>query len=130
MEVKIVMTKTLAQVFGVVLLLLGVGGLLMGEGHLFGLLNIDITEDIVHLLSGGLLAYLGFMQRDEGLTRNAVGVLGIVYLLVGLLGFVTPNLFGMVPNGYTVADNLVHLVIGGLFVYSAYVAKPGPVVRT
>ena len=106
--------RVFAQVVGVVLLLLGVGGLLLGDGLVGGLLNIDIVEDIVHLLTGGILAYVGFGQRDEDVARSVVGVLGVVYLLVGLLGFVVPFMFGLIPSGYTIADNLVHLALGAL----------------
>ena len=106
--------RIFAQVVGVVLLLLGIGGLLLGDGLLVGLLNIDIGEDIVHILTGGILAYVGFGQRDENVARSVVGVLGVVYLLVGLLGFVLPFMFGLVPSGYTIGDNLVHLALGAL----------------
>src|SRR4028119_1660004 len=104
--------RVFAQVVGVVLLLLGIGGLLLGDGRVGGLLNIDIVEDIVHLLTGGILAYVGFGQRDEAVARSVVGVLGVVYLLVGLLGFVVPFLPGLAPGGYPIGDNLVHLALG------------------
>jgi hypothetical protein len=84
--------KEYAQIVRVVLLLLGVLGLLLGERALLGFVNINIMEDIVHLPMGGILASVGFGQRDEGLARTVVGALGAVYLLVGLLGFVLPNL--------------------------------------
>ena len=54
------MLRLYAQILGVVLLLVGVVGLLVGERVLFGILNADILEDIVHLITGGLLAYVGF----------------------------------------------------------------------
>ena len=101
-----------AQIVGVVVILIGVVGLILGEKSLGGLLNIDILEDIIHLVTGGLLAYVGFGQRDEGLARNVVGGLGVVYLLVGVLGFVIPMLFGLLPNGYSIVDNLIHLALG------------------
>ena len=106
--------RIFAQVVRVVLLLLGIGGLLLGDGLLGGLLNIDIGEDKVHILTGGILAYVGFGQRDQNVARSVVGVLGVVYLLVGLLGFVLPFMFGLVPSGYTIGDNLVHLALGAL----------------
>ena len=55
---------------------------------------------------------MGFAELDPGLRRNVVGGLGVVDLLVGLLGFVDPALFGLLPSGYTVVDNLIHLVLG------------------
>ena len=106
--------RVFAQIVGVVLLLLGVVGLLLGDLLLLGLVNIDIVEDIIHLITGGLLAYVGFGQRDEGVARSVVGVLGLIYVLVGLLGFVLPTMGGLLQHGYTVVDNLIHLALGGL----------------
>ena len=106
------MVRQYAQVVGVAIIVLGVGGLLLGDQLLLGLLNIDIAEDIIHLVTGGLMAYVGFARPDPGLLRNVVGGLGVAYLLVGLLGFVVPTLFGLLPHGYTIADNLIHLALG------------------
>ncbi len=94
--------------------MLGVVGLILGDELFLGILNIDLVEDIVHLLSGGLLAYIGFGRTDDGTVRSVVGVVGVVYLLVGILGFVVPTLFGLIPNGYTIFDNIVHLALGAL----------------
>lgn len=106
------MVRMYAGVVGVVIILIGIVGLLLGERPLLGLVNIDLLEDIVHLATGGLLAYVGFGQRDVGLARNVVGGLGMVYLLVGVLGFIVPMLFGLLPHGYSVVDNIIHLALG------------------
>jgi hypothetical protein len=110
-----------AQVVGVALLLIGMLGLLLGERALLGILNIDIVEDIVHLLTGGILVYVGFGQRDEEIARTVVGALGAIYLLVGVLGFIIPMLFGLLPHGYSVVDNLIHLALGVLSLAIAFV---------
>ncbi len=106
--------RTYAQVVGVVLILLGVVGLLLGDELFLGILNIDLVEDIIHLLTGGLLAYVGFGRTDDGPLRTVVGVLAVIYLLVGILGFIVPMMFGLIPSGYTIFDNLVHLALGVL----------------
>ncbi len=109
-----------AQVIGVVLLLVGVVGLVLGNQVWLGLLNVDILEDIVHLITGGLLAYVGFGRTNLTLTRTVVGVLGVIYLVVGVLGFVVPMIFGLIPHGYTVFDNLLHLALGVLSIALAW----------
>lgn len=108
------MTRTYAQFAGVAIVLIGIVGLLLGDRSLGGVLNIDLAEDIIHLVTGGLLAYVGFARPDRGLLRGVVGGLGVVYLLVGILGFVAPTLFGLLPSGYSVVDNLIHLTLGVL----------------
>ena len=123
------MARTYAGVVGVVVILIGVVGLIAGEEPLLGLVNIDIVEDLVHLLTGGLLSYVGFGQRDEGLVRNVVGGLGVVYLLVGVLGFVIPMLFGLLPHGYSVVDNVIHLALGVAGIAVAFLSRGGATAR-
>lgn len=121
--------RTYAQIVGVVLLLVGVLGLILGEGLFLRILNIDILEDIVHLITGGILAYVGFGQADERIARNVVGTLGVIYLLVGILGFIVPMLFGLIPHGYTVFDDLLHLALGILSLVIAFFLEGGATVR-
>ena len=103
-----------AKVVGVTIVLIGIGGVLLGEKSLFGVLNIDIAEDAVHLATGGLMAGVGFRGSDSAV-RSVVGGLGVVYLLVGVLGFVVPNLFGLLPHEYKIVlDDLIHLPLGVL----------------
>ena len=89
--------RTYAKVVGVVIVLIGIGGLALGEKSLLGVLNIDIVEDIVHLVSGGLMAFVGFRGSDSAV-RMVVGGLGVVYLLVAVLSFIVPDLFGLLPH--------------------------------
>jgi len=103
-----------AKVVGVTIVLIGVGGVLLGEKSLFGILNIDIAEDAIHLVTGGLMAAVGFRGSDSAV-RSVVGGLGVVYLLVGVVGIFVPDLFGLLPHEYTtVLDNLIHLSLGVL----------------
>jgi hypothetical protein len=99
---------------GLVIVLLGLGGLVQGERPLLGVLNIDVVEDIIHLATGGLMAYVGLAARGPAPVRGAVGAIGLFYLGVGALGFLVPTLFGLLPHGYSVFDNLIHLVLGAL----------------
>ena len=51
---------------------------------------------------------------DLSAARSIVLALGVVYLVVGILGFVVPTMFGLIPSGYTIFDDLLHLALGGL----------------
>ena len=93
-------------------------------------MNIDVVEDLVHLLTGGLLAYVGFGQRDEGLARSVAGGLGAVYLLVGVLGFVIPMLLGLLPHGYSIVDNIIHLALGVAGIAVAFSSQGGTTAST
>ena len=122
--------RTYAQILGVVLLVIGVVGLVLGNEVVLGILNTDILEDIVHLITGGLLAYVGFGRVDQALIRTVVGVLGIIYLAVGVLGFVVPMIFGLIPHGYTLFDNLLHLALGIVSIVLAWFVGGETTART
>ena len=116
--------KRFAQILGVVLILIGIVGLLvLGNEVWLGILNTDVVEDIVHILTGGLLAYVGFGRTDLATARNVVLALGVVYLAVGILGFVVPMVFGLIPHGYTLFDDLLHLALGILSIAVALTAS-------
>ena len=119
-----------AKIVGVVVLLVGIVGVVAGnpEDGLLGVFNIDIVEDIVHLASGGLLAYVGFAGTNSAV-RSVVMGLGVVYLLVMVLGFVDPQLFGLIPNGYNLADNILHLALGALALVAAMGSRDTTVAR-
>jgi Domain of unknown function (DUF4383) len=119
------LVKRFAQIIGVVLILVGLVGLVLGDKLWLGILNIDIVEDIVHLATGGLLAYVGFSGMDLSTARSVVLALGVVYLVVGILGFLVPMMFGLIPHGYTVFDDLLHLALGVLGLAVALTASGG-----
>ena len=52
------------------------------------------------------------IPRPSVSVRLYAQILGVVLLLVGLLGFVVPTPFGLLPDGYTLFDNLLHLALG------------------
>ena len=105
--------------------MVGIVGLLLGNRVWLGILNVDIFEDIVHLITGGILAYVGFGRADPALARNVVGGLGVVYLVVGILGFIVPMMLGLIPHGYTVFDDLLHLALGVLSIVVAWFLQSG-----
>ena len=115
------MVRFYAKAAGITIVLIGIGGLLLGNEPLFGVLNIDLSEDAVHLVTGGAMAGAGCFARDVRVVRAVVGGLGVVYLLVGILGIFEPRMFGLIPHGYdTVLDNLIHLALGVLGIAVAY----------
>ena len=116
-----------ARALGVVLISAGLVGSVLGDRLLLaGVLNVFyVPNGIAHLLAGGLLAYLGFGQTDEGLARAAVVALGVVYLLVGVLGFVLPTLLGLPSRGYGVVDDAFHLLVGVLSLSVGFISGRG-----
>ncbi len=110
--------KNYAKILGITLLIVAVVGFVIGDEPLLGVLNIDLQEDLIHLFSGGLLAFVGF-TRSEKVATLVVGALGAIYLTVGIMGVVFPNLFGFLQHDYSALDNSIHLTLGvlGLVIY-------------
>lgn len=113
------LARRYAQLVGPTLIVIAILGLILGDQSLLDVLNIDIAEDVIHLVTGGLLTYVGFAKMDGGVVRALVGALGVVYLLVGLVSFAEPNPLGLFPSELSTLDNLIHLVLGVLGIGAA-----------
>ncbi|HXI18088.1 MAG TPA: DUF4383 domain-containing protein [Chloroflexota bacterium] len=70
------MIRRYAQYMGIAIVLIGVMGLIFGNQSLLGLLNIDIVEDVIHLVTGSLMAYVGF-RGSLGAIRAVRGIAGV-----------------------------------------------------
>lgn len=105
---------TVALLFGAVLALVGILGPVLGgaNGELI-IFGRNYLHDVVHLGSGlaGLAAGYYAGGKFAGQYNK---VLGIVYLLVTLLGFVAAGLTADLLN-INFADNLLHLVLAIAF---------------
>ena len=113
--------KTYCQAAGVILLLLGVLGLL-GFG-IPGFLSItEPTEMALHFITGGLAAWAGFTAGGySSFAKPYAQVFGAIYLVLGIIGFVAPDL----PIGihFDLACNLAHLVLGAWGVYVGFMSR-------
>ena len=106
-----------AQLFGVVFVVVALAGFIMeptameadleNAPWLFGLFPVNLPHNLVHLAFGvwGLLA-----ARSWGAAKRYCLAGGAVYLLLAVLGLVTPTLFGLVPIGGN--DVWLHAVLG------------------
>lgn len=124
-------SRTVAAVIGVVYVLIGVLGFIPGmapggapagmesaSGSLLGIFPINAVHNVVHLVIGAALLY-GATSRDA-----AVGVLrivGVAYLVFGVLGIVSPNGFGLLPLGG--ADIGLHLGTGALLLLASFLDR-------
>jgi general stress protein CsbA len=105
------MAKTLAYVFGVVFLLVGILGFvdnpLVGANGIF---ETDTLHNLVHLIFGIIL--LAIAMKAAAQSALWLKILGVVYLILAILGFVMGGdaLLGLVHAN--TADHWLHLVLG------------------
>lgn len=117
------LVRQYAAIMGAVVLLLGTGGLPEGNRQLGGFLPLDLAEDLIHLAAGILLLYAGFGQRGISFVRTVLLMVGVAYVLLGLLGLIVPDLFGLLPHEYSMVDNLTHLAIGAANLVVARISR-------
>ena len=107
------MLKTMATIFGIVFLLIGILGFVPGitpEEHLLGIFHVNAAHNIVHVASGIAALIAGAISVRAA--RNYFRIFGVIYALVAALGFLTGGeqpLLGILANNP--ADNWLHLVI-------------------
>jgi hypothetical protein len=116
---RLIMAKTVAKIMGVVLLLVGV----LGFTHVLDSLGAHLSpaHNLVHIVSGVIALYFGFAGSLGGAKTLCI-ILGLVYLLLGILGLamgelnIGPLMLGKVDHG-------IHLIVGVIFLAGGLFTK-------
>jgi hypothetical protein len=106
------MLRNIARILGIVVALLAILGFFVEGDHLLGIMNVDLTLDIVRVVIAAALLYVGFAPVGLGAVRAVLIIVGAMYVLMGLLAFADPTLFGLLPTGFTGFDIGFHLIVG------------------
>jgi hypothetical protein len=125
------MVRRVALVFGIAFLLVALLGFIMpGPGGimdmsadppanmLLGLFPVNFLHNLVHLLFGvwGLVA-----SRSFAGAKMYAQVVGVIYVVLAILGFVAPTTFGLIPIGGN--DIWLHAVMGIVLAGVGFTAK-------
>lgn len=118
------MAKTLALVFGIVFVLVGLLGFvsnpLVGANGLF---MTNGLHDIVHILFGIILIWAS--RSGQASSVSWLKILGVVYLVLAVLGFLLapsgPSLLGLVT--VNMADHWLHVVLGVVLLAAAFMSN-------
>lgn len=101
--------RFLAYLFGLIFLIVGVLGFMPDfnpNGLLLGMFAVNDLHNIFHIVTGVIALVLAM---DTIYSRTFFRIFGVIYIILGAVGFVMPNMMIMVMN---TPDNILHLVLG------------------
>ncbi len=130
------MAKTICKILGVVFILVGIAGFVM-PGFLGT--HLSFAHNLVHIVSGVIALYFGFAGSLGGARMFCI-IFGLVYLLLGVVGFVAgtaqapsmPGMGGMdnhlwkvLPNTLELGtmDHVVHILLGLVFLIGGFLTR-------
>jgi len=121
--------QRVAQIFGIVFIIVAIAGFVAPGGmsmesdldsaaKALGIFPVNLIHNIVHLAFGvwGLAASRSFAGAKSFATIG-----GAIYLVLAIVGFLSPNGFGMVPLGGN--DIWLHVALAVGLLYFGLTAK-------
>lgn len=119
------MANRIATILGIVFLLVGVAGFAMP-----GLLgaHLSLAHNIIHLVTGAVSLWLGLKGTPQAAKTFCV-VFGAVYLLLGVAGFVAGSgegrMLNVIPGQLELGtmDHIIHVVLGGIYLFGGLTTK-------
>src|SRR2546423_2370509 len=110
------MVKSMAVLFGIVFLVVGILGFVPAvtkDQMLLGIFHVNAAHNAVHLLSGVVALICG--MTGVGASRLYFRIFGLVYAAVAVMGFLNPGdtmLLGLISNN--TADTWLHVAIAAV----------------
>lgn len=110
------MAKTMAVLFGLVFLVVGILGFVPAvtkDQMLLGIFHVNAAHNAVHLASGVVALLCG--MAGVGASRLYFRIFGLVYAAVAIMGFLNPGdtmLLGLISNN--TADTWLHVGIAAV----------------
>lgn len=131
------MAKTISTILGIAFILVGIVGFVAPN---FLGTHLSLAHNLVHIISGAAALYFG-LAGSLSSARLFCIVFGIVYLLLGVVGFLlggsgTPSgtmagmgtdsrLFTVIPGQleFGTMDHVVHILLGLVFLIGGFITK-------
>ncbi len=120
--------RSFSIVVGGVLVVLGLAGsfanpLIGGPGS--ALLVTAPGHDLLHLVAGALYLHVGLVLGGRH-RANALIVLGLVFVVSGVLSFLTADLLGLYGVATNGLDQLAHVALGAASIVVGWMGRGGP----
>ena len=131
------MAKTICTILGIVFILVGICGFIVPD--LLGT-HLSLMHNLVHIISGAVALYFGLAGSLSGARMFCI-VFGIVYLLLGVAGFLAGdggahtmanmpnandnNLLKVITGQLELGrmDHIVHILLGIVFLIGGFITK-------
>lgn len=115
------MLRTLAILFGVIFVIVGILGFLPDftpQGKLLGLFEVNTMHNIVHIATGVIALLAGLSGSSSA--KFFFIIFGLVYAAIAAWGFYSGEsmLFGLIANN--TADNWLHTGIAAVSLYIGF----------
>ena len=112
-------TQNVAKWFGIVLLIIGIlgfiPGVVSGNGLLFGIFQVDVIHNIIHILAGFIGIEVAATLKGS---KNYFKIFGIIFGLIAIVGFA--NNGGVLIMTMNMADNILNVVIALIALYYGF----------
>jgi len=118
------MAKKLAVLFGVIFVLVGVLGFIPNPiAGPTGIFQTDGIHNLVHFIIGVVLLIVAFAAPAK--SSAWLTIVGVIYLLLAVLGFLMISHGGMLLGMVTMnmADHWLHVVLGVVLVVAGMATK-------
>lgn len=111
--------KTFLTLLGIVFVALGLLGFI--SDPVLGIFAVDTMHNVVHIFSGVMA--LAAVGAGKDMMRLCARIFGLVYGLVGVIGFVMPGDMVLGFFEANLADDLLHVALAALLLYFGFVQK-------
>lgn len=106
------MVKTIAIIFGIILLIVGIIGFipaLSPNNAIFGIFKINALHNFIHIVTGIIAIWVGSVTERASILFFQI--FGVIYGIIAILGFfyMDSPIFGIVANN--IPDAWLHVVI-------------------
>lgn len=117
--------RNIIKWLGIALIATGVLGFVPAatpDGNLLGIFHVNGLHNIIHLATGAVLWMTATAEDDTA--KMYLKVLGVVYGLVAVLGFMAGEepILGLIDNN--MADTWLHVVFAAMFLYWGFRNQP------
>ena len=79
-------------------------------------------HNLVHVLTGALALYIGFVLKGEAQINGVIGF-GVLYVVIFVACLVSPNLFGLFDLSVNVMDHVLHAGLAVVSLGLGYMAR-------